>query len=116
MARLWTDAWTGLCVREADVVIAVTGGAPDASCLQRATALRGCELLAFGPGVAAGVVDALQPREFQVISDATRRTGAIEATARRLAGHSLGIVLSGGGARALAHLGVLEDSRRRSAF
>ena len=39
----------------------------------------------------------------------TASAAAIEATARRLAGRSLGIVLSGGGARALAHLGVLEE-------
>ena len=45
----------------------------------------------------------------QVIAGAARRRPALEATARRLAGRSLGVVLSGGGARALAHLGVLEE-------
>lgn len=33
----------------------------------------------------------------------------IERTARRLTGTSIGLVLSGGGARALAHLGVLDE-------
>jgi predicted acylesterase/phospholipase RssA len=33
----------------------------------------------------------------------------IAATARRLSGRSVGVVLSGGGARAFAHLGVLEE-------
>ena len=34
---------------------------------------------------------------------------ALERTARRLAGRAVGVVLSGGGARAFAHLGVLEE-------
>jgi NTE family protein len=36
-------------------------------------------------------------------------SGALDALARRLAGRSVGIVLSGGGARGLAHIGVLEE-------
>jgi predicted acylesterase/phospholipase RssA len=103
------DAWTELCVREADVVVALTTKAPERSWLERATALHGCELLVLGPGVAGIVQDALQPREVQVIVDASRRQAALEATARRFAARSLGIVFSGGGARALAHLGVLEE-------
>src|SRR5205823_3289106 len=65
----------------------------------------------LGPSVASEVIPQLAPREVQVIVDATRQGAALEATARRLAGRSLGIVLSGGGARALAHLGVLEELR-----
>ncbi len=102
------DGWTELCVREADLVVAVTSGALDPDWLTRTTALQGCELLVLGPRVEAGVLDALRPREVQVIAEEARRSAAIEATARRLAGRSLGVVLSGGGARALAHLGVLE--------
>jgi predicted acylesterase/phospholipase RssA/CRP-like cAMP-binding protein len=103
--------WTELCVREAHLVLAVSTGAPSAAWRERATALQGCELLILGPGVEEGVVEALQPREVQVIADRGERGAAIEAIARRLAGRSLGIVLSGGGARALAHLGVLEVLR-----
>jgi predicted acylesterase/phospholipase RssA len=47
----------------------------------------------------------------QVVAEESRRQAALEATARRLAGRSLGIVLSGGGARAFAHLGVVEELR-----
>jgi predicted acylesterase/phospholipase RssA/CRP-like cAMP-binding protein len=103
------DAWTKLCVREADVVVAVTCGAPQQTWIEHARALHGCELLVLGPTVATGVLDALQPREVQVIADASRRRAALEATTRRFAGRSVGIVFSGGGARALAHLGVLEE-------
>jgi NTE family protein len=103
------DEWTRMCVHETDLVVAVTTGEPDGAWLEQARALRGCELVVLGPSVASEVISRLQPREAQVIVDATRQRAAIEATARRLAGRSLGVVLSGGGARALAHLGVLEE-------
>jgi predicted acylesterase/phospholipase RssA len=45
----------------------------------------------------------------QVVAEPASRQAALELTARRVAGRSFGIVLSGGGARALAHLGVLEE-------
>lgn len=103
--------WTELCVREAHLVVAVSTGAPAPVWLERATALQGCELLILGPSVADTVLESLQPREVQVVADRVDRGRAIESMARRLAGRSVGIVLSGGGARALAHLGVLEELR-----
>ena len=102
------EAWTELCVREADIVLAVSTGAPELRWLRRARALRGCELLALGVSVARETIDALAPRQVQVVV-AAERPAALAATARRLAGRSVGVVLSGGGARALAHLGVLEE-------
>ncbi|HEV2923017.1 MAG TPA: patatin-like phospholipase family protein [Solirubrobacteraceae bacterium] len=103
------DGWTELCVREADVVVALTTGTPERTWLERPSALHGCELLALGPAVPDGLQDVLQPREVQVIADASRRQAALEATTRRFAARAVGIVFSGGGARALAHLGVLEE-------
>ena len=44
-----------------------------------------------------------------MVTEPRRLGDVIAATARRLAGRSVGIVLSGGGARALAHLGVREE-------
>jgi len=105
------DDWTDLCVREADLVLAVTTGSPDPRWLARASALRGCELLVLGPSVSDAVLDQLQPREVQVVRAAAQNVPAIEACARRLAGRAVGIVLSGGGARALAHVGVIEVLR-----
>jgi predicted acylesterase/phospholipase RssA/CRP-like cAMP-binding protein len=101
------DAWTELCVREANLILALTSGAPDARWRARAASLRGCELVVLG-AAATGLLEELLPREVQVLAERSGRTRAIEATARRLAGRSVGIVLSGGGARAMAHLGVLE--------
>src|SRR3954454_12364621 len=105
------DPWTELCVREADLVLAATTGAPDPVWLERRAALEGCELLVLGPGVSPGVIELLHPREVQVVAEAAARPRAFEATARRLVGRALGVVLSGGGARAFAHLGVLEVLR-----
>jgi predicted acylesterase/phospholipase RssA len=101
--------WTAMCVREAHLVVAVTSGTPDPAWRVRGTSLQGCELLVLGPAVSAALMAELQPREVQVVADDALRRTALEATARRLVGRSLGIVLSGGGARALAHLGVIEE-------
>jgi predicted acylesterase/phospholipase RssA/CRP-like cAMP-binding protein len=103
------EVWTHSCVHETDLVVAVTTGEPERAWLDHATALRGCELVVLAPAVSGEVISQLQPREVQVVSEAARRRPALESTARRLAGRSLGIVLSGGGARALAHLGALEE-------
>jgi NTE family protein len=105
------DEWAELCVREADLVVAVTTGMPDAGWLRKTTGLHGCELLVLGPSVAGSMLGRLQPREVQVVAQPSQRRKALEQTARRIAGRALGIVLSGGGARAFAHLGALEELR-----
>jgi NTE family protein len=105
------DPWTDLCVSEAHLVVALSSGVLSAEWRQRATALQGCELLVFAAGVAETVVQALQPREVQVMLGGFARGEQIAALARRIAGRSLGLVLSGGGARALAHIGVIQELR-----
>jgi predicted acylesterase/phospholipase RssA/CRP-like cAMP-binding protein len=103
------EDWTRFCMHETDLVVAVTSGEPERAWLDQAAALRGSELIVLGPAVSDEVIARLQPREVQVVADVAARRPALERTARRLAGRSLGIVLSGGGARALAHLGALEE-------
>ena len=106
------EAWTDFCLREADAIVAVTHGAPAIGWLEQRSALTGCELLATAGELAPGVIEALQPRETQVVPGGEAGLErALEATARRLAGRSIGLVLSGGGARAFAHLGVLDALR-----
>jgi predicted acylesterase/phospholipase RssA len=107
------DRWTELGVAEAHVVVAVSSGAPAALWREHMAALQGCELLVFGRAIPGGLFAALDPREAQVVAAAERGRDAIEGLSRRLAGRSLGIVLSGGGARALAHIGVVEELRAR---
>jgi NTE family protein len=63
----------------------------------------------MGSSVAEEVPARLAPREVQVVADPGRLGTALTSLARRLAGRSLGVVLSGGGARAFAHLGVIEE-------
>lgn len=103
------EAWTGLCLREADLILALTSGVPDMGWRAHSPALQGCELLSAGGAPSPSVLASLQPREVQVISDPDRLGPALDSTARRLTGRAVGVVLSGGGARAFAHLGVLEE-------
>jgi NTE family protein len=106
-----TDPWTAFCLREADLVLAVSvdGHAPLWS--RHMASLRGCELLVLGGSIGAAdeLVARCSPREVQVMGDERARIDRIAQLARRLVGRSLGVVLSGGGARALAHLGVLDE-------
>jgi predicted acylesterase/phospholipase RssA/CRP-like cAMP-binding protein len=103
------ETWTELCLGEAEVVVAITSGQPDREWSWCASALQGCELLVTGGESASeSLLAALEPRELQVLSDPDRMGAALDSTARRLTGRAWGVVLSGGGARAFAHLGVIE--------
>jgi NTE family protein len=105
-AELDGSDWSSFCLRQADrvVVAADDGPAPIA-------APAGCDLAFLcTPSVesVAAWTERARPRAHYVIAtegvlpDATRRM------CRRLTGRSLGMVLSGSGARAFAHIGVLQ--------
>jgi NTE family protein len=97
------DAWSRFCLRQADRVVAVTraGGARDA--------MPGCELVLVGvPEVEIDpLLDAVSPRAHHVVPDGDGFADGVGRVARRLSGRSLGVVLSGGGARGFAHIGAL---------
>ena len=105
------DPWTAYCLQHADRILAVGGGEAGPPAGTRPE-LRGCDLVAWeverGSGALAAWAESLQPIETHALARATLDAD-LARTARRLAGHSLGIVLSGGGARAFAHIGVLEE-------
>lgn len=103
------DPWTDFCLGEAELVVAVTSGSPARGWLERPAALLGCELLVTAATAGAAVIEALAPREAHAIPGEAELRHSIEVLGRRLAGRAVGIVLSGGGARAFAHLGVLEE-------
>jgi NTE family protein len=104
--------WTDFCLQHADRIFAIgSGGEPIGDDGRRAV-LRGCDLVAWDVAAGSGALDAwaeaLEPIETHAIRKETMDADVARA-ARRLAGRSIGIVLSGGGARAFSHLGVLEE-------
>jgi NTE family protein len=103
------EEWTDLCVREADSVFALSLGTPSRAWLDRPDALVGCELVVLAEAVSDDVLEALEPRETQVLPEESDLQPSVDLTARRLAGRAIGVVLSGGGARAFAHLGVVDE-------
>jgi NTE family protein len=102
------DAWTSFAVRSADRVLAVVDCPtvpPEVS--GNLAMLEGCDLVVLNARAGAWV-DHLQPRAIHNLPDGPTPP-AMGRLARRLAGRSIGLVLSGGGARAFSHLGVLEE-------
>jgi NTE family protein len=107
-----TSAWDEFCMARADRVLAVVSEAmPDGSQNDRPE-LRGCDLVGLdvqpGSGGLARWIERLEPASVFAVSPGAERHGDVARIARRLAGRSVGVVLSGGGARAFAHLGVLD--------
>ena len=110
-ARPPGDPWTDFCLRHGDRTFALVRGTPDTTA---AESLTGCEPVcaeAAARGRLSGWLDALGASRGRLLGDAGPRHGAA-SIARAIAGRSLGIVLSGGGARGLAHVGVLEELTR----
>jgi NTE family protein len=100
------DEWRSFAFRQADRVIVLAGSAAP----PRAAPLAGAELVLCEALPAEGIgrwLDDVEPRASHVIDPAQRRDGMRRAV-RRITGRSLGVVLSGGGARGAAHIGVLE--------
>jgi NTE family protein len=102
--------WRDFCLRHADRIALVAGDRPVPAELDRKP-LAGCDLLFLNTG-AGGVgpwIDVLEPRTSQVLEQGVGLAPSVAAAARRLAGRSVGLVLSGGGARAFAHIGAIEE-------
>ena len=102
------DEWTAFCLRHPDRVLAVATVSPPERWAPPA-ALLGCDLVLAGPdGMDSRTwLEQLQPRTTYRVAPGD--PGAVALMARRLTGTSVGIVFSGGGARGLAHVGVLEE-------
>ncbi len=111
--------WEEFCISRADRVLAVVSGPAPAGEDSGSedpgawtASLRGADLVGFGIEGRAGDlerwIELLAPGSVHVIRTGPRMRGDVQRTARRLSGRALGVVLSGGGARAFAHLGALE--------
>ncbi len=106
------DAWASFCLRQADTVIVLARGVAQGDIpWGRTPQALDVVLLEDHPprGALAGWLDALQARRGTVAGSPTASDPAMRALARRLAGRSVGLVLSGGAARGLAHVGVMEE-------
>ncbi len=104
--------WNEFCRSRADrVLVAVEAGVAPDPASDALGALRGSDLLALevraGSATLAPWLELLAPASVFAVASPTRRRD-LARTARRLCGRAVGVVLSGGGARAFAHLGVLE--------
>jgi NTE family protein len=109
-SALQLKPWTRFCLQQADRILAVTTGGPVPPALGEQPELQGCDLVGYdvAPGELRCWAAALHPGESHVIRE-TEFGADIARAARRLSGTSIGIVLSGGGARAFSHIGVLEE-------
>ena len=107
------DAWTEFSLARADRILAVTAGGEAPGWLAERVTLRGCDLAGYdispGSGALSDWIAALEPAALHRLDAGDGLAAGAALAARRLAGRSIGVVLSGGGARAFAHLGVLEE-------
>ena len=104
-ADLDGSVWSGFCMRQADRVVVVAGGAAPP------TLVPGADVVFLDTPSSADVDSWTGPtraRTHHVLPPDAPLDEAAARIARRLTGRSLGMVLSGGGARAFAHIGVLE--------
>ncbi|HEX4110060.1 MAG TPA: patatin-like phospholipase family protein [Solirubrobacteraceae bacterium] len=101
--------WTAFCLRQADRLVLVgSAREPPPALFPRDRTFD--MALRAGRGAEGRMrpwVDALAPTRLYPVIDAP----SVAHMARRLTGTSVGIVLSGGGARAFAHVGVLAELR-----
>jgi NTE family protein len=102
--------WRDFCVRVADRVIVVASShRPPTSSVVGLP--RGSDLVMVGDpprSVVTAWYGALDPMSMHVLGPAKTVADGLRPLAARLLGRSVGLVLSGGGARAMCHLGVIE--------
>jgi NTE family protein len=110
------DPWTAFALRQADRVLAVAGPGRPAPWVAQEPLLRGADVVLCGEPFsaprAARWLDPLEARALHLVGVEPGHAAHVARLARRLAGRSVGMVLSGGGARGFAHLGVWEEVRR----
>ncbi|MET0739925.1 MAG: MFS transporter [Candidatus Nanopelagicales bacterium] len=107
-------AWRDFCLRQADLVILVaisTEPVPPAA--RRLGVPTGADLVLVGdPPPASGQLSdwsaALEPWQVTVAAPGDL-VSRLRPLAARIAGRSVGLALAGGGARAFAHIGVLQE-------
>jgi NTE family protein len=116
------QAWTEFCLRSADRSVLVVGPGQTAQAarlaIERTTSQIParpdvCFVDAHQPGRLTAWLDALTPRAHHQVRTHAPQAAAesVDRMVRRVLGCAVGVVLSGGGARGFAHLGVLATLR-----
>jgi NTE family protein len=103
--------WTEFCLRQADRVVLAVDAVDVPIHLPLPVGSSGIDLVFVGR-VSPGLLEAWKRftavRAVHALSPGAEFAGTVGRLARRLTGQSTGLVLSGGGARGLAHVGVLQ--------
>jgi NTE family protein len=106
-----TRSWHDFCLRQADAVVLVTRSDVDVADLTPARPTHQPDVVVLGPlpsqTARAALVAATDAWQLTVVEQDP--APALRPVADRLAGRSLGLVLAGGGARAMAGFGVLAE-------
>jgi NTE family protein len=100
--------WSRFCLRQADRVLVVTTASPPPA---GAPLPEECDVVFLEPPGASDVAawsERAGLRAHHIVPWTTELPGAARRIARRVTGQSLGLVVSGGGARAFSHIGVLQ--------
>jgi len=106
-------AWSRLCLSQSDVtlLVAAAGDDPSPGAVESralATGSLRCELALLHPGQPSATAQWLQGRAVADVHHLRAgQPGDVARLARMITGAGCGVVLGGGGARGLAHLGVL---------
>ncbi|MGH2865771.1 MAG: patatin-like phospholipase family protein, partial [Solirubrobacteraceae bacterium] len=109
---LGAGEWAGACIRQADRVLVLVDGTAAGSLPAGGDSVHGCDIALLNSAGNSGVqaaLEELKPRVTHRIRADAEQSEDLRRLARRLAGQSVGLVLSGGGARSFAHIGVIEE-------
>ncbi len=104
-------SWSGYCLRQADRPLLVVD--PDRDPPPRAELPAAVRIVARRSGGLSRWLDAIEPVAHHLVEPGSSTD--VARMARRVMARSLGVVLSGGGARGLAHIGVLDELVRAGA-
>ena len=108
------DDWTTTCLGQADRLVVVATAASPGDLASHIAGSTPCDVVFVGdpaPAIRARWLDDFDPRRQWVCGPAPRFAG-LDRVARQLAGRSPALVLSGGGARGFAHIGVIDELDR----
>jgi NTE family protein len=104
--------WATFCMRSSDRILALVRGGRPPELAAHLVGRDRTDVVFVGSTLNASrvtpTIEALRPRAHHHLPENAAFDRATDRIARRATGHALGIVFSGGGARGLAHLGVIE--------